>query len=98
MRGMQHALASERRTPAPVHTDTRAAFALRVLMLKRGYSEQGLADAMLLAGIENAPARSTIARIVREGGVPHRRHQRALAEFFYGPEADPTRIWKMARS
>ena len=99
MCGVQH-LAPEigTRTPAPAKVDKRAAYALRVLMAQRGLSEQGLADAMLLGGIADAPTRSTIRRIVKQGGVPHPRVQRALAEFFYGPAADPTVLWKVKRS
>jgi hypothetical protein len=94
---MQHATATERKTPAPVKVDRKAAFVVRVLMSQRGLSEQDLANQMLLAGIKNAPARSTIGRIVREGAVPQERHKRAVAEFFYGPAADPTTIWKVRR-
>jgi hypothetical protein len=94
---VQRVLAEIRKTPAPVHVDKRAAFAIRVLMGQRGLSPQRLADAMFLAGIEDAPCRSTISRIIREGAEPHEGNKRALAEFFYGPGADPTRIWKVRR-
>lgn len=84
---------AQRKTPSPVRTDARAAFALRVLMDTRGLSSQGLADAMYLAGFVDAPARSTIDRIVRENAVPQARHRRALDEFFYGADT-AKRIWK----
>lgn len=99
---MQHTVEVERvqqrKTPLPVRTDERAAFAVRMHMGRRGLTSGGLADEMLLAGITDAPSRQTIDRIIGENAVPRRRHQRALAEFFFGPDkADPTRIWKVRR-
>lgn len=85
-----------RKTPLAVHTDERGAFFVRMHMSKRGMTAGDLASAMLLAGIENAPSRQTIERVVRENAVPRGRHQRAIAEFFLGAEkADPTVIWRV---
>lgn len=94
MRCVQQELSETRKTPAPATVDKKGAWVLRVLMSRRGLSDQGLADAMLIKGIADAPARSTISRITREAAVPQKRHQRAIAEFF---ERDSTTIWKVSR-
>lgn len=72
--------------------DARAAFVLRVLMEREGYSPQGLVDAMLVAGCEHVPSRATVDRVLRDGAVPQRRYRASIARFL-GREADT--VWRV---